>query len=193
LSLVLSQEFNRGAFATLFEISPDAVVKLFRKKDLGNLDRPHDPNASECIVRAVWDCECTAYEILKNNPLERPLVDHYLNRVRATDVIGSNGRSIANDYHLDCGYSMSRIEGRPIKWGDLANTALSQQATEIACRWASLGILHLSDAGVFGDTTIKSIIDFATANKFEELEQYWYEHGVLPPVAIQAWGVRMRD
>jgi hypothetical protein len=193
LSLVLSQEINRGAFATLFEISPDAVVKLFRKKHLGNLDRPHDPNVAECIVRAVWDCECTAYEILKSYPLERPLVDHCLNRVRVTDVIDSNGRSIANDYHLDCGYSMSRIDGRPIKWRDLANTALSHQAAEIKCRWSSLGILHLSDAGVLGDTSINSIIDFATANMFEELEQYWHEHGVLPPVAIQAWGVQMRD
>lgn len=187
MSLVLNREINRGAFATLFAVSPDVVVKLFRKKQLGNLDRPHDPKVAECIVRAAWDCECTAYEILKEDPLERPLVDHYLHRVQATDVIDSNGQSVALDYHLDCGYSMSRIAGESTKWGEL-NPALRVQANEITCRWARLGIRHMSDASVFGDTTINSIIDFATADKFAELEQYWHEHGDLPPEATQMWG-----
>lgn len=189
---MLNREINRGAFATIFEVSPDVVVKLFRKKYLGNLDRPHDPKVAECIVRAVWHCECTAYEILKEDPLERPFVDHYLNRVQATDVIDSNGDSVAFDYHLDFGYSMCRIEGEPAKWRRL-NPALSVQATEIACRWARLGILHLSDASVFGDATIKSIIDFATSDKFDELEQYWHEHGDLSPMAIQTWGLSKTD
>lgn len=188
MSLVLSREINRGAFATLFEVSSDVVVKLFRKKHLGNLDRPHDPRVAECIVRAVWDCECTAYEILKEDPYECQFVDHYLNRVQAADVIDSNGQTVALDYHLDCGYSMRRIAGEPTKWGVL-KPALKLQATDMACRWAKLGIRHLSDASVFGDRTIKSIIDFATADKFDELEQYWHKHGDLPPIAIQTWGL----
>lgn len=192
MSLVLNREINRGAFATIFEVSPYVVVKLFRKKHLGNLDRHHDPKAAECIVRAVWDCECRAYEILKEDPLERPLVDHYLHRVQATDVIDSNGHSVAFDYHLDLGYSMRRIEGEPTKWRKL-NPVLSVQATEIACRWARLGILHISDASVFGDAAIKSIIDFATADKFDELEQNWHEYGDLPPMAIQTWGLSKTD
>jgi hypothetical protein len=188
VSLVLNREINRGAFATLFEVSSDVVVKLFRKKHLGNLDRPHDPRVAECIVRAVWDCECMAYEILKENPYECQFVDHYLNRVQAADVIDSNGQTIALDYHLDCGYSMRRIVGEPTKWGVL-KPALKLQATDMACRWAKLGIRHLSDASVFGDRTIKSIIDFATADKFDELERYWHEHGDLPPKAIHTWGL----
>jgi hypothetical protein len=187
VSLVLNHELNRGAFATLFAVSPDVVVKLFRKKQLGNLDRPHDPKVAECIVRAVWDCECKAYEILKEDPLECPLVDHYLNRVQATDVIDSKGQSVALDYHLDCGYSMSHIAGESTEWGEL-NPTLRVQANEIAHRWARLGIRHMNDASVFVDTTIKSIIDFATADKFDELEEYWHEHGDLPPEATRMWG-----
>lgn len=192
MTLVLNRELNRGAFATLFEISPDVVVKLFRKKYLDNLDRPHDPKVAECIVRAAYDCECKAYEILKEDPLERPLVDHYLTRVKATDVIDSNGQSVAFDYHLDCAYSMRQIKGEPIKWGEL-KPALSVQAMEIACRWKRLGVHHLSDASVFGELTIASIIDFATADKYDELEQYWDEHGDLPPMAFQTWGLSMTE
>lgn len=192
MSLVLNREVNRGAFATIFEVSPDVVVKLFRKKHLGNLERAHDSKVSECIVRAIWDSECTAYEILNEDLLEYPFVDHYINRVQAADVIDSNGQSVALDYHLDCGYSMRRIDGEPTKWGKL-RPALRVQATEMACRWARLGVLHLSDASVFGDTTIKSIIDFATEDKFDELEQYWHKHGDLPPMAIQTWGLSKTD
>lgn len=190
MSLVLNCEVSRGAFATLFELSPDVVVKLFRKKYLGNLDRPHDPRVAECIVRAVWDCECRAYEILKENALECQFVDHYINRVKATDVIDSNGQSAAFEYHLDCGYSMRRIEGVPTKWGDL-QPALSLQAMEMAWRWKKLGVHHLSDASVFGEITIKSIIDFATEDNYDQLEQYWHEHGDLPPMAFQTLGQSM--
>ena len=188
MSLLLNREVNRGSFATLFEISPDVVVKLFRKKHLGNLDRPHDPIVAECIVRAVWDCECMTYEILKEDPLECSLVDHYLSRVEVTDVIDSNGQSIALDYHLDCGYSMRRIKGEPTKWREL-KPALNVQATEMACRWKRLGIFHLRDASIFGEITVNSIIDFATADKYDELEQYWHKHGDLPLIAIQTWGL----
>ena len=119
-------------------------------------------------------------------------MDHYINRVKAADVIDPNGQSVACDYHLDRGYSMRRIEGVPTKWGEL-EPAHSVQAMEMARRWKRLGVHHLSDASCFGEKTIESIIDFATSDKYDQLEQYWREHGDLPPMAFQTWGLSMTE
>jgi hypothetical protein len=186
-AIVLSRKVNFGAFADVFELLPNKVVKLFRRLPLACVDRAYDAQAAECIVRAVWDSECLAYELALSDPRERQFVEQYLQRVRVADVISAGGQSAATSYHLDCAYVMRHMAGRPTKWGQL-ESSLRGQAIELEKRWTRLGIRHFTDAGVFGDGAIESVIDFAMADRFQALESEWHQQGRLPAEAIQRWG-----
>jgi hypothetical protein len=178
---------NCGAFADIFKVSSDTVVKLFKRKSLADPpDGPaNDPNAAECAVRATWDSECSAYETIVLADLN--LVAHYLGRVRVQEVKSSAGTSKGASYCLDCAYLMRLIPGNPTKWGDLSGS-MRRQAAVLQQRWAQLGVCHLDDAGVFGDQSIEAVIDFALEDVFDRLQFAFRTDGRLPQEAIDRWG-----
>lgn len=160
---------SEGAFADVFVgESNDRVLKIFASPT--HVKKRHPPN-DEKRRRDTFESECAAYEIAASQTELSRHVPTFYGRVPVTDVIGRDGKSVKDQYLLDCCYEMERVFGDPpVKIGACPDDFYPHIAAA-RTTFISAGIYHIGDSSVFfaDDAERFIVIDFAT----REYELMW--------------------
>ncbi|MGA8870285.1 MAG: hypothetical protein WB460_04055 [Candidatus Acidiferrales bacterium] len=160
IMLDINDTIDRGVYADIFRVSEGPLVyKLF-------IGFRHDTTVSQGLTdpeddhrrRKTFESECRAYEIAAQDAFLRGHIPGSFRRCEIADVV-EDGKSVAADYLLACGYAMDYIEGFAAKLrtvGHLAHIREAEQAFHRA------GIAHTSDASIFiaDDPEKFTFIDF---------------------------------
>lgn len=186
--LSLGDRIGAGAFADVFRLSESAVLKLLRRMQVIE-DPIEDPMDHETVIRAVWDAECTAHEIVASRPgLGRHLVP-FFGRVAVSDVVDARGQSRGSDYVLDCGMQLAWLSGSEEKVGNLQAHPLFSRIDAYLDELNESGINAPWDSSVFipGLESDFTVIDVGTWEALAELSAVLADVGRLPESARSKW------
>ena len=164
--LRLAQRIDTGAYSEVFRSADgERLFKLF-------INGKHPSNVSQGLThpdhdgqrRRTFAAECEAYEIAMSHPRIRRHVPQFYGRVEVNDVVDQRGNSVANDYLLDCCYSLEYVSGNERKLGVYVGGEHPQHLAELLKDMDAAGIGYLLDASVLmpEDSESFQIIDFAT-------------------------------
>jgi hypothetical protein len=181
---------SNGAFGDVFAFGPDRAIKVLRKVKV--TEGPVSLESDHWVVlTAVWDAECSAYELLRTNPELSLYVPGNFARVQVDRIIDEDGRSLSEKYLLSCAFSMDRISGQAQKLGELYGTPGFDAIDAIVDRMISAGVKTVPDGSVFipGKNAAFTIIDFGTWEAFGELSEILARTGRLPDHVRRRWAL----
>jgi hypothetical protein len=179
----------KGAFGDIFSSEDNTIIKLFRRQQVTH-NSTEDASDHDVVLRAVWDAECAAYEMLAGRSELARYTPRYFGRLRISDVLNESGESVGEEYLLDCAYRLQRVPGRDVKVGWLQGEAIFPKVDAFLDLLNEIGIRHPYDSSVFvpGVETEFTVIDVATWDAMAELTDPLVLHGRLPNHVRARWG-----
>jgi hypothetical protein len=178
-----------GNFGDVFALGSDRAVKVLRR--LKVTERPVEREDDHWVVlRALWDAECSAYELLRKDPELAAYIPDNFARVTVDDIVREDGASIADNYLLDCAFVMDRIFGHAEKLAHLYGTPAFDPIDQIVDKMIDAGVRSAADGSVFvpGKNAPFTIIDIATWEAIAELSDVLAKTGRLPEHVRARWG-----
>ena len=152
----------------------------------------HDDESSDednwTVLRAVWDTECEAFEIVGRDPKLAQFMPDGFRRLNVAAVYDTSGQEISERFLLDCAYRMARIAGNDVKIGGVLEK--KSPMAEVLGRFERAGVKHLWDGSVFipGKDAYFTFIDIASDDVINVLTPILSATGKLPEWARQRWG-----
>ena len=149
---------TEGCYATMFFVS-DRAIKVFKQQ----------VNAPQDHVRDVFCSKVKAYQHSASKRQICKYTQHFIGKKEVCRIEDyTTGRDISSEYHPEFAYEMMRLDGEPIKIGELE----LQHAQYIKNLFWNAGVRHMSDCSVFRNQNgeIINVIDFA----MQEYE-LWHE------------------
>jgi len=193
IRLHLADRFDTGAFADLFSPPGEKrAYKLFKRRDQNGLPDPHQKD-HELMRRAICDSEIAAYRLLQSHPHLAHHAPQFFGHAPVTDVLDSEGRSIKDDYLLDCCYCMSHIQGRAEKVS--GGREKLPHAASLLREFEQVGISYVRDCSAFFlcDPVHICLIDFGIEDRHGQLSEEIAMNGKLSEKQMARWSRPLGD